>query len=114
MCSNAAEEARTAEPRFFTINRTCEFCGAKGILSKHPEKHARQGQRQDKKKLKIKIPPASTQEQVEGAARYAAGRDTTPGDLYIVLQVKEHSVFERAVMTSPFSRRRLSYPLPWR
>jgi len=50
-----------------------------------------------KKNLKVNIPPGvDTGVRLKMRGEGAQGlRDTTPGDLYIVLRVKEHPVFER-------------------
>jgi molecular chaperone DnaJ len=83
---------------FFTINRTCEYCNGEGFIIKDPCKACRgKGSVKTKKTLKIKVPPgvdtgARLKLRGEGAQGYGA---TTPGDLYIVLHVKEHPIFER-------------------
>ena len=83
---------------FFTINRTCEYCNGEGFIIKDPCKACRgKGSVKTKKTLKIKIPPgvdtgARLKLRGEGTQGYGA---TTPGDLYVVLHVKEHPVFER-------------------
>ncbi|HVN97051.1 MAG TPA: molecular chaperone DnaJ [Syntrophorhabdaceae bacterium] len=84
---------------FFTINRTCEFCGGEGAIIKNPCKACKgRGSVRTKKKLKIKIPPGvdnGTRLKLRNEGMQQHG-DTAPGDLYIVLQVKEHAIFERA------------------
>ena len=83
---------------FFTINRTCEYCHGDGYIIKDPCKTCKgRGFIKTKKKLKVKIPPgvdtgARLKLRREGMLGYG---DTSPGDLYIVLNVKEHHVFER-------------------
>ncbi len=83
---------------FFTINRTCEYCNGEGFIIKDPCKNCKgKGQVRTKKKVKVKIPPGvetgmRLKMRGEGAFGHA---DTHPGDLYIVLNVKEHPVFER-------------------
>jgi len=100
MCSNCGGRGQVRQSHgFFTINRTCEFCGGEGYIIKHPCKTCKgRGSVKTKKKLKIKIPPGvdtGTRLKLRGEGMQQAG-DTAPGDLYIVLQVKEHSIFERA------------------
>ena len=84
---------------FFTINRTCEYCGGEGRVIKNPCKNCKgKGSIRTKRKLKIKIPPGvdnNTRLKLRGEGMQEYG-DTVPGDLFIVLQVKEHSLFERA------------------
>ena len=83
---------------FFTINRTCEYCGGDGHIIKDPCKSCKgKGQVKTKKKMKLKIPPgvdtgARLKLRGEGMQGYA---DTHAGDLYVVLHVKEHPLFER-------------------
>lgn len=83
---------------FFTINRTCDACGGEGYIIRNPCKACKgRGYTQTNKKLNVRIPPgvdtgARLKMRGEGARRQG---DTVPGDLYIVLKVKEHAVFER-------------------
>lgn len=83
---------------FFTINRTCDYCNGDGYIIKNPCKTCKgKGHVKTKKKIKIKIPPgvdtgARLKLRGEGLQGYG---DTSPGDLYIVLKVKEHPIFER-------------------
>jgi molecular chaperone DnaJ len=83
---------------FFTINRTCEQCNGEGYFIKDPCAACKgKGHARTKKKIKVRIPPgvdtgARLKMRGEGAQSHGA---TVPGDLYIVLNVKEHSVFER-------------------
>ncbi|MBP8626813.1 MAG: molecular chaperone DnaJ [Syntrophorhabdaceae bacterium] len=83
---------------FFTINRTCEYCNGEGFIIKDPCRACKgRGQVRAKKKIKVTIPPGvetgmRLKIRGEGAFEYA---DTHPGDLYIVLNVKGHPVFER-------------------
>ncbi|MCX8111274.1 MAG: molecular chaperone DnaJ [Syntrophorhabdaceae bacterium] len=83
---------------FFTINRTCEYCSGEGFIIKDPCKACKgRGQVKTKKKVKVKIPPGvetGMRLKVRGEGAFGHG-DTHPGDLYIVLNVKEHPVFER-------------------
>lgn len=84
---------------FFTINRTCEYCGGEGRIIKDPCKNCKgKGSIKTKRKLKIKIPPGvdnNTRLKLRGEGMQQFG-DTIPGDLFVVLQVKEHPIFERA------------------
>lgn len=84
---------------FFTINRTCEACGGEGRIIKNPCKQCKgRGSIKTKRKLKVRIPPGvdnNTRLKLKGEGMQQFG-DTVPGDLFIVLQVKEHAIFERA------------------
>ena len=83
---------------FFTINRTCDACGGEGYVIKNPCKSCKgRGVVRTQKKLNIKIPPGvdtGARLKLRGEGMRRPG-DTIPGDLYIVLNVKEHAVFER-------------------
>ncbi len=83
---------------FFTINRTCEYCNGEGVIIKDPCKTCKgRGQVQVKKKLNVKIPPGvDTGTRLKLRGEGAQGHsDTHPGDLYVVLSVKEHPIFDR-------------------
>jgi molecular chaperone DnaJ len=84
---------------FFTINRTCEYCGGEGKIIKNPCKTCKgKGSIKTKRKLKVKIPPGvdnNTRLKLRGEGMQQFG-DTIPGDLFVVLQVNEHPIFERA------------------
>jgi molecular chaperone DnaJ len=83
---------------FFTINRTCEHCGGEGYIITHPCKACKgRGYTRVNRSLKINIPPGvDTGTRLKMRGEGAQGlRDTVPGDLYIVLKVREHPVFER-------------------
>ena len=83
---------------FFTINRTCEYCNGEGKIIKDPCKTCKgKGFVKARKKLTVKIPPGvdtGARLKMRGGGAKAEG-DALPGDLYIVLRVKEHPVFER-------------------
>lgn len=84
---------------FFTINRTCEYCGGEGQVIKNPCKACKgRGSVKTKKKIKVKIPAGvdnGTRLKLRGEGMQQFG-DTIPGDLFVVLQVREHEIFERA------------------
>ncbi len=83
---------------FFTINRTCEHCGGEGRLIRNPCKACKgKGHTRTKKTLKVRIPAGvdnGTSLKVRGEGMLDYG-DTHPGDLFIVLTVKEHPIFQR-------------------
>ncbi|MGD0229312.1 MAG: molecular chaperone DnaJ [Syntrophorhabdales bacterium] len=83
---------------FFTINRTCDHCGGEGFFIKDPCKACKgRGFVRSKKTLKVNIPPGvDTGTRLKMRGEGAQGQhDTVAGDLYIVLKVKEHPIFER-------------------
>ncbi len=83
---------------FFTINRTCEHCGGEGRVIKDPCKVCKgRGTTRVKKILKISVPPGvdnGTRLKMRGEGAQGQN-DSVPGDLYVVLKVNEHPIFER-------------------
>ncbi len=83
---------------FFTITRTCPHCLGRGQVVREscPACHG-EGRIRQEKVLQIKIPPGvddGTRLRVssEGEAGTLGG---PPGDLYVVLKVRDHPYFER-------------------
>jgi len=83
---------------FFTIARTCPHCQGTGrVIREACETCRGEGRTRQEKVLGLKIPPGvddDTRLRVagEGEAGYHGG---PPGDLYVVLKVREHPFFER-------------------
>jgi molecular chaperone DnaJ len=83
---------------FLSVRRTCGSCGGAGQIIRNPCKQCRgQGYRQMQRKLKVNIPAG-----VDNGMRLRLSQEGEPGanggppgDLYVVLKVKEHPVFER-------------------
>ena len=83
---------------FFTLGRTCETCGGVGTVIRDPCATCRgEGRRREVRRLSVKIPagvdtgirlriPGEGEDGVQG------GRG---GDLYVVIQVKDHPLFRR-------------------
>jgi molecular chaperone DnaJ len=83
---------------FFTINRTCPSCqGAGQIVQERCPDCRGQGRIEREKTIELRIPPGvdtGTRLRVQGEGE--PGPNGGPaGDLYVVLEVKEHSFFER-------------------
>jgi len=83
---------------FFSVSRTCSYCRGTGKTIKDPcqECHG-EGRISKEKTLEIKIPPgvdtgARLRVQGEGEAGVGGG---PAGDLYVVIIIKEHPVFQR-------------------
>lgn len=83
---------------FFTLSRTCPQCQGTGHVIRDPcgECHG-EGHVRRERTLEMKIPPGvdtGTRLRItsEGESGLQGG---PPGDLYVVLHVKEHSFFER-------------------
>jgi molecular chaperone DnaJ len=83
---------------FFTINRTCPACQGAGQIVKERCPDCRgQGRMEREHTIELRIPPGvdtGTRLRVQGEGE--PGPNGGPaGDLYVVLEVKEHSFFER-------------------
>jgi molecular chaperone DnaJ len=83
---------------FFSIQQTCPTCRGSGKQIKDPcGKCYGQGRVQDTKTLSAKIPAGvDTGDRIRLAGEGEAGENGGPaGDLYVQIQVKEHSIFTR-------------------
>jgi molecular chaperone DnaJ len=83
---------------FFTINRTCPACqGAGQIIKERCPDCKGQGRMDRERTIELRIPPGvdtGTRLRVQGEGE--VGPNGGPaGDLYVVLEVKEHNFFER-------------------
>jgi molecular chaperone DnaJ len=83
---------------FFSVTRTCSQCGGSGKIVQNPCKTCRgEGRAVREKTVDLKIPAgvdAGDKLRVSGEGD-AGGKGAPPGDLYVVLSVKDHEVFER-------------------
>jgi molecular chaperone DnaJ len=83
---------------FLSVRRTCAQCGGRGQLIRRPcTKCKGEGRTRSDRKLKVNIPAGVSEGnrlrlQNEGQPGPNGG---PPGDLYVVVSVKEHPVFER-------------------
>ncbi len=83
---------------FFSVMRTCPNCSGKGRIIKNPCKKCRGAGRIEKEKtIEIKIPAGvETGSRLRITGEGEAGLNGGPaGDLYVVLHVAEHEMFER-------------------
>jgi len=83
---------------FFSVGRTCRSCGGTGQIIRNPcQKCGGTGQVLAQRKLQINIPPGvDTGSRLRLAGEGEAGvHGGPPGDLYVLLRVREHPVFER-------------------
>jgi molecular chaperone DnaJ len=83
---------------FFSITRTCPACQGAGqiVRERCPDCHG-QGRIEREKTIELRIPPgvdSGTRLRVTGEGE-PAPNGGAPGDLYVVLEVKEHPFFER-------------------
>jgi len=83
---------------FFTISRTCSHCGGSGKIVKTPCKTCTgEGRLRTEKFLELKIPAGvdnGSRLRVAGEG-LAGSNGGPPGDLYVVISVKEHDFFKR-------------------
>ncbi len=83
---------------FFSVMRTCPNCAGRGQVIKDPCDSCRGAGRVEKEKtLEIKIPAGvETGSRLRMSGEGESGPNGGPaGDLFVVLHVKEHEVFER-------------------
>lgn len=83
---------------FLSVRRTCNQCGGRGQIIRRPCKECRgDGYNRTERKLKITIPPGvdtGTRLRLSNEGQHGANGGP-PGDLYVVLRVREHSIFMR-------------------
>jgi molecular chaperone DnaJ len=83
---------------FFTITRTCPAChGAGQIIRERCKTCQGDGRVERERTLEIRIPPgvdSQTRLRIPGEGE-AGANGGPPGDLYVILDVKEHPFFER-------------------
>jgi molecular chaperone DnaJ len=83
---------------FLSVRRTCSTCGGRGQIIRRPCKECRgEGYLRRERKLKVHIPPGvdnGTQMRIAQEGQPGANGGP-PGDLFVVLKVAEHPIFER-------------------
>ncbi|MCC5849678.1 MAG: molecular chaperone DnaJ [Verrucomicrobia bacterium] len=82
----------------FQMRQTCPDCRGTGKMIRNPcRKCNGSGQMRGKRSITLRIPPGvETGSRLRVAGKGAGGSQGAPsGDLYVILHVKEHSVFER-------------------
>ncbi len=87
-----------AQQGFFTVERSCPTCGGIGHMIKDPCATCRgQGRLEKERSLSVNIPAGvETGTRIRLAGEGEAGlRGGPPGDLYIFIDVQEHSLFQR-------------------
>jgi molecular chaperone DnaJ len=83
---------------FFSVQQTCPQCRGTGKIIKHPCKACHgAGVKKTAKTLEVKIPAGvDTDDRVRLSGEGEAGTNGgPPGDLYVVVQIKPHAVFQR-------------------
>jgi molecular chaperone DnaJ len=87
-----------AQQGFFTVERTCPTCNGMGQTIKNPcKKCAGAGRVEQERALSVNIPAGvETGTRIRLAGEGEAGlRGGPAGDLYIFIEVREHSIFQR-------------------
>ena len=82
----------------FSIAQTCPRCEGAGRIIENPCRQCRgTGRYERSSKIKLKIPAGvNTGARLRSSGNGEAGmRGGSPGDLYVVLHVKSHEIFER-------------------
>lgn len=96
MCRGSG--AVRAKQGLFVVERPCPTCSGRGSVIEEPCGECRGEGRIDKAQtLEVEIPPGvdtGTRIRLSGKGE-AGGRGAPPGDLYIFIHVKQHSLFER-------------------
>ncbi len=83
---------------FFSVQQTCPTCRGNGEQIADPCSKCRgAGRVQEHKTLSVKIPPGvDTGDRIRLSGEGEAGEKNAPsGDLYVLVQVKKHKIFER-------------------
>ncbi len=83
---------------FFTVRQVCPACHGNGTRIEKPCRECRgEGRVNKTAKLNVRVPPGvETGSKLRSAGNGEAGINGGPaGDLYIVIHVKEHEIFER-------------------
>lgn len=91
--------AVVASSGFFQVRQTCPACGGSGRIITKPCPSCRgSGRQKNRKRLTLRIPAGvDTGSRLRLAGRGEGGvRGGPAGDLYVVLHVKPHDVFERS------------------
>jgi molecular chaperone DnaJ len=82
----------------FSIAQTCPHCHGAGRIIEKPCKACRgEGKRQRTSRIKLRIPPGvDAGSRLRSSGKGEAGfRGGPPGDLYVVLHIKAHEIFQR-------------------
>ena len=83
---------------FLSVRRTCSQCGGRGQIIRRPCKECKgEGYLRRERKLKVNLPKGvanGTQLRLTEEGQPGANGGP-PGDLYVVLRVKEHTIFAR-------------------
>lgn len=98
-CSTCNGNGQVISSRgFFSVRQTCPTCHGSGVMIEKPcSKCSGEGRVRDLTKRTIKIPPGvDSGSKLRSARAGEAGfQGGTPGDLYVLIHVKDHEIFIR-------------------
>ncbi len=98
-CPNCQGRGQVVQARgIFSIAQTCPRCKGAGQIIEKPCKSCNgEGRREKSSKVKLRIPAGvDTGARLRSTGNGEGGmRGGSPGDLYVVLHVKEHDIFQR-------------------
>lgn len=98
-CSTCAGHGQvTASKGFFSVRQTCPTCHGSGQKIEKPCRACNgEGRVNETTKIKVKVPPGvDTGSKLRSAGNGEAGtHGGAAGDLYIVLHVRDHEIFDR-------------------
>jgi molecular chaperone DnaJ len=98
-CSTCGGRGQVLTSRgIFSIAQTCPHCKGAGRILEKPCKSCHGGGRRERhSKIKLHIPPGvNTGSRLRSSGNGEAGfRGGHPGDLYVILHVKPHEIFQR-------------------
>jgi len=82
---------------FFSVQQTCPTCHGEGTVISDPcDVCHGSGQQKETKKLSVKIPAGvDNGDQIRLSGEGDGAKGGVPGDLYVSVNVKKHSIFER-------------------
>ena len=96
-CGGAGEVRLTQG--FFSVARTCHVCGGAGrVIGEKCEDCGGAGMRRDQATVEVKVPPGvdtGTRLKLAAEGEPAPQPGAQPGDLYVVIQVRDHPLFRR-------------------
>jgi molecular chaperone DnaJ len=99
VCATCGGRGQVVTSRgIFSIAQTCSRCEGAGRIIEKPCRTCRgTGRREKSSRIKIRIPPGvDTGTRLRSSGNGEGGiRGGPPGDLYVILHVREHDVFER-------------------
>jgi molecular chaperone DnaJ len=84
---------------FLTMARTCPGCGGAGrVIAEKCESCGGTGAVREQAHVEVRVPPGvdtGTRLKLSGEGEPAPAAGAAPGDLYVVVQVREHPIFQR-------------------